>query len=132
MKSLVQVCDGKPHLVLVRGDHQLERAKLAAAVGSKSEARPATAAEILTWFGAAPGSLGPVGVTNMPILADLCLQGRQNKVCGANKDDYHLRHVTPGADFQASFMDLRRAETGDKCPAFPAEIEVRMPIRLAS
>lgn len=124
IKSLVQFCDGKPYLILVRGDHQLERTKLAAAVGA-SEARPATAAEISTWFGATPGSLGPVGVTNMPILSDLCLQGRLNMICGANEDDYHLRHVTPGVDFKTQFLDLRRVEEGDMCPAFPAAIEIR-------
>ena len=28
-------------------------------------------------------------------------------IAGANKNDYHLRHVTPGEDFEAEFLDLR-------------------------
>jgi len=62
--------------------------------------------EIQEWFGAEAGSLGPVGVTNMPILADKALDGRRNMIAGANRDDHHLRHVTPGEDFEAELEDL--------------------------
>jgi prolyl-tRNA synthetase len=37
-------------------------------------------------------------------------------VAGANKDDYHLRHVTPGEDFKPEYFDLRQAAAGDGCP----------------
>lgn len=112
MKSVVYVCDGKPYLCLLRGDHQLNEAKLGSATGA-SDLRPAHPAEIQDWFGAAPGSLGPVGVKSMPILLDAALAGRQNLITGANKDDYHLRHVTPGEDFTAVTHDLRQVAEGD-------------------
>jgi len=131
MKTLIQICDGKPYLVLVRGDHQLSRPKLAAIVGSK-EAVPASPQDVAKWFGANPGSLGPVGVTNMPVLADNALQGRRNMTCGANEDDYHLRHVTPGVDFQAQFEDLRKVEEGDMCPSFPAAVSIKTSHELAN
>lgn len=101
-----------PFLALLRGDHQLSETKFLAAIGAK-EFRPAHPAEIRDWFGADPGSLGPVGVKNMPIFADLALEGRQNMTSGANKDDYHLANVTPGEDFQAKFADIRQVATGD-------------------
>src|SRR5215813_12568461 len=69
MKSLVLVADGKPVLVMVRGDHQLSETKLGAISGDP-EFRPAQPAEILQWFGAGAGSLGPVGVKDILILAD--------------------------------------------------------------
>src|SRR5579884_4090104 len=100
MKSLVLVADGKPVLVLLRGDHQLSETKFGAAVGDM-EFRPADAAEIRAWSGADAGSLGPMGVSNMPILADEALAGRRNMIAGANQNDYHLRNVTLGEDFQA-------------------------------
>ena len=43
--------------------------------------RPAQPDEIRQWFGAEAGSLGPVGVTNMTILADQALAGRRNMPC---------------------------------------------------
>ena len=112
MKSLVMVGDGKPYLVMLRGDHQMSETKFQAASGAV-ETRQAFAAEIQEWFGAAAGSLGPVGVTAMPVLADLALQGRRNMISGANRDDYHLRHVTPGKDFQPAWHDLRQVAAGD-------------------
>jgi prolyl-tRNA synthetase len=112
MKSVVYVCDGKPFLCLLRGDHQLNEAKLSSATGA-SDLRPAHPAEIQDWFGAAPGSLGPVGVKSMPILLDAALTGRKNLITGANKDDYHLRNVTPGEDFTAVTHDLRQVAEGD-------------------
>ena len=106
LKSLVMVADGKPLLVLLRGDHQLSAAKLPGA----KQAEPA---EIREWFGADPGSIGPVGVKNIRILADETLRGRRNMIAGANKTDYHLRNVTPGEDFTAEVADLRQVVEGD-------------------
>jgi prolyl-tRNA synthetase len=114
MKSLVMVADGKPVLALLRGDHQLSETKFSAIIQAR-EIRTAHPAEILDWFGANPGSLGPIGITTMPIVADLALEGRRNMIAGANKDDHHLRNVTPGKDFQARFADLRAVSAGDTC-----------------
>ena len=111
MKSLVMVGDGKPILALLRGDHQLSEAKLAGVMGA-GEVRAALPAEIQEWFGAAAGSLGPIGV-KMRVVVDKALEGRRNMICGANKDDYHLRNVTPGKDFTAAYHELRQVAAGD-------------------
>lgn len=124
MKSLVMVCDGKPVLALLRGDHQLSETKFAGALGIK-EARPAHPEEIRDWFGANAGSLGPVGVTKLKIVADEALRGRRNMICGANKDDYHLKNVTLGKDFQAEFVDIRQVNEGD------TEINTGKPLSIA-
>jgi prolyl-tRNA synthetase len=112
MKSLVMASDGEPVLALLRGDHQLSETKFAAVAGG-ADIRPAHPQELRGWFGADAGSLGPIGVKNMRIVADLALQGRKNLITGANRDDYHLRNVTPGEDFQAEFHDLRQVTEGD-------------------
>jgi prolyl-tRNA synthetase len=124
MKSLVLVADGKPVLAMLRGDHQLSVTKLGAIVNDP-EFRPAQPEEIQQWFGAEAGSLGPVGVNNMPILADQALVGRRNMIAGANKNDYHLRHVTLGEDFQAEIHDLRQVAAGDRCAKCGAALEIR-------
>ncbi len=114
MKSLVMVADGKTVLALVRGDHHLSETKFAGSAGA-IEVRPATHAEIVDAFGAEPGSLGPVGIVGLRIIADLALKGRRNMIAGANRTDYHLRNVTPGVDFEPSFADIRQAQQGDPC-----------------
>ncbi len=103
-----------PHLFLVRGDHQLNEAKVMAATG-RADARPATAEEIRAAFGAGAGSLGPVGIADMPVLADEALRGRRNLTCGANRDDYHLQGVTPDVDFTPAWAELRTVAKGEAC-----------------
>jgi len=123
MKSLVLVADEKPVLALVRGDHTLSETKFTAAMKA-NEFRPAHPEEIKEWFGAEAGSLGPVGVKNLRVIADEALQGRRNMIAGANQDDYHLRHVTPGEDFEPEYFDLRAAAAGDSCLSCGAALEL--------
>jgi prolyl-tRNA synthetase len=114
MKSLVMVADGKGVLALVRGDHQLSEPKFAGAVGAK-EVRAAHPEEMREWLGADAGSLGPVGVDKkkLRIVADVALKGRLNMICGANKNDFHLKNVTPGEDFTPEWADIRQVAEGD-------------------
>jgi prolyl-tRNA synthetase len=115
IKSLVLVGgDGKMILALLRGDHELSETKFNAAAGIR-EYRPAHPEEIRDRFGADPGSLGPVGISGIRVIADKALEGRRNMISGANKNDYHLRHVTPGKDFQCAFADIRQVAQGDTC-----------------
>ncbi len=123
MKSLVMAADGKPVLALLRGDHSLSETKFASIIGAL-EIHPARPEEIREWFGADAGSLGPIDVKNMRIVADEALKGRRNMIAGANKNDYHLRNVTPGQDFQAEYLDLRQAAAGDTCANCGAPVEL--------
>jgi prolyl-tRNA synthetase len=129
MKSFVVVGDEKPALVMVRGDHQVSETKLAAVLKAK-EVRPAHPFEIVDLFGASAGSLGPVGVKNMRVLADNALQGRRNMIAGANKDDYHLRHVTPGEDFTPEYFDLRQTAASDTCLTCNGALEISKSIEI--
>jgi len=130
MKSLVMVVSGKPVLALVRGDHQLSESKLAEALGGVAEVRAAFPPEIQEWFGASAGSLGPIGVSTLRIVADLALEGRRNMIAGANKDDYHLRNVTPGEDFRPEFRDIRQVAAGDLCSSCGNPLELRKAIEV--
>jgi prolyl-tRNA synthetase len=114
MKSLVLAAGGKPVLAMVRGDHSLSETKFSGAIGV-AEFRPAHPQEIRDWFGADAGSLGPVAVKNMRVIADDALKGRRNMIAGANKDDHHLRNVTPGEDFTPEYFDIRQTAPGDTC-----------------
>jgi len=114
IKTLVYMVESKPVLVLLRGDHALSETKLATALGT-DVFRPATPQEAFALHGANLGSLGPVGVKGARILADRALEGRRNLITGANRDDTHLRFVTPGRDFQAEYQDVRVVNAGDLC-----------------
>jgi prolyl-tRNA synthetase len=123
IKTLVQVIDGQLTLVLVRGDHPLSDQKLIDATGA-TEIRPAHPDEIREALGASPGSLGAVGVTKLPVIADLALQGRANMATGANTDDVHLTGVDVDRDIPVGqWADLREVTEGEPCPRCGTPLE---------
>ncbi len=113
IKTMIYLCERRPVLALLRGDHQLNEVKLQAALGG--EVRSAHPEEIREIMGAGAGSLGPVGVTGLQIRSDHALLNRRNLTCGANRDDYHLSGVTPGRDYQTEYSDLRVVQPGEAC-----------------
>ena len=124
IKTLVYVLNGQPTLVLVRGDHALEEQKLIDATGAVS-ARPAQPEEIVAALGAAPGSLGAVGVTDLPVIADEALRGRSGMVTGANTNEVHLRGVDVARDIAVGqWADLRTVLAGEACVVCGGPLEV--------
>jgi prolyl-tRNA synthetase len=115
IKTLVYFLDGVLTLVLLRGDHALHEQKLVDATGAAS-IRPAQPEEIREALGALPGSLGAVGVTDHPVIADEALRGRRGMYTGANVDDAHLRGVDVERDINVGrWADLREVARGDPC-----------------
>ncbi len=104
--------DGEVVLLLIRGDDRLSESKALSAL--KVTSRPSTEDEIRAAFGAAGGSLGPVGFKGA-VVADLMLREGQF-VAGANRDGFHLRGVEAGRDYEPRFADLREPLAGDRCP----------------
>ncbi|HKH97877.1 MAG TPA: proline--tRNA ligase [Candidatus Sulfotelmatobacter sp.] len=110
-------------VVLMRGDHQLNEAKLNATIAMAM--RPMEEAEIERLFNSPAGYLGPIGIEwakdlkdgDRPVLlVDKALEGRTNLIAGANKKDYHLKNLTPGKDFHATvYADLRAVTAGEAC-----------------
>lgn len=112
-------------LALLRGDHQVNDAKLSNAIAKlvnkdgweQTAVRPAHPEEIFDLMGAHAGSLGAVGVTKVPVIADNALLGRKNMTTGANVDDHHLRNVNVERDIKVtSWTDLRTVVEGEGCP----------------
>jgi prolyl-tRNA synthetase len=107
-------------LVLLRGDHQVNEIKLAAALGAPW--RSASEQEISEQLGPA-GFIGPAGLDGrVPILLDGGV-GEGGYVTGANRLDTHLRGVQPGRDFAFERADVRRVQAGDLIDGHPIEIE---------
>lgn len=122
-----------PVVVFMRGDHMLNEAKLGSTVPG-AEFRPMHPEEIEAVFNSPAGFLGPVGLSERAykgikaqVFVDRALLGRKNLISGANKEDYHLRNVTPGRDFpiaENQFMDLRSVEAGEACISCGSPLQV--------
>ena len=115
----------RPVVLLMRGDHQMNEAKMATTLAGR-ETRPMEPAEIEQLFKSPAGFLGPIGIqwakdlktSDGPILlVDDALKGRTNLIAGANKEDYHLKNITPGGNFRpTAYADLRSVVADDACP----------------
>jgi prolyl-tRNA synthetase len=124
IKTLVQVIKGELTLVLLRGDHSLADQKLIDATGV-ADIRPAGAEEILAALGASAGSLGAVGLTGIPVIADVALKGRRDMTTGANIDDVHLSGVDVARDITVTtWADLREVSAGEPCPRCGTPLEL--------
>ncbi|GIF96486.1 proline--tRNA ligase [Catellatospora citrea] len=124
VKTLVYVVDDQLTLVLMRGDHALVEQKLIDTLAAVT-VRPAHPEEIRAALGALPGSLGGVGVTGLPILADLALTGRRDMTTGANRDGVHLRGVDVARDIAVDrWADLREVVAGEPCPRCEQPLDV--------
>lgn len=106
----------KPICVLLRGSDELNLIKLKNVLGMAATPRMLTDAEVREVSGAGPGSCGPVGL-RIPIYMDKGVEPLRNFVTGANIDDFHVRNVNHGRDFQPTKCeDLRVARAGDRDP----------------
>ena len=120
-------------VLLMRGDHQMNEAKFSTAVGGK-DTRPMQDDEIRALFHSPAGYLGPLGVDwaksmNEPhkpiLLVDQALEGRVNLIGGANKEDYHVKNLTPGKTFHpTAYADLRAVTAGEDCPNCGAPLRI--------
>ncbi len=130
LKTLVFLVDEKEVVAaLVRGDHELNEAKLRNFLGAQAVelAGPETVAETT---GAPTGFAGPVGL-KVRIVADNSVLAMKNLVTGANRKDFHMKNVNLGRDFQVEqFGDIRTITPSDPCPKCGGEIEFKRGIEV--
>ncbi|MEQ8172276.1 MAG: proline--tRNA ligase [Candidatus Eremiobacterota bacterium] len=124
-KTLIYKADGKPVAVLVRGDRELNPHKLKKLLHArKLEMADDKLVEKVT--GAPVGFAGPVGLGNIKILADFEVKQMKSLIVGANKCNYHYRHVVSKRDFMVSeYGDLRMASAEDRCKTCKKPLEIR-------
>ncbi len=116
VKTLVYLVDSVLHMVLVRGDREANEIKVKNHLKA-NEIRLATDEEINYQLKLPVGYMGPYGVSNIRVIADISLLGLKNFVTGANEVDYHLINANFGRDIEVSeFADISEAKDGDVCP----------------
>ncbi len=121
---VVDGVDGKPALLLIRGDHELNLVKTAKLAQVKQPVAFSSAEDIRAAFAADPGSLGPVGFTGT-VIADRAVMGMSDFVVGANANDHHCTGVNIGRDFpEPAFADIRNVVAGDASPDGKGKLEI--------
>lgn len=123
VKSLVVLADQKPVMVLVPGDREVNLLKLRRVLGG-AKIEEADEATVLSVAGPC-GSIGPVGV-ELPVYADRALKEAANVIVGANKEGFHLRHVSLARDAKIlAYEDLVIVAEHDACPKCGKPLAIR-------
>ncbi len=113
---LYQTSAGDVIAILIRGDHEANEIKINRFLGT-TEIRLASAETVSTVSSAPVGFAGPVGLTDIRIIADHAVKAMRNFVVGGNKNDTHLINANWERDFAVeAFLDLRLARAGDRSP----------------
>ena len=116
IKTLVFRADEELVVVLMHGNDELNEVKLQNYLGA-SFVEPATEADVENLAGAHFGSLGPIGLKDVKIIADREVQAVKNAIIGANEDGFHYRNANFGRDFEVDeFVDLRTVNEGEMSP----------------
>jgi prolyl-tRNA synthetase len=122
VKAVAVMHDDEFHLLLIRGDHELNEIKTQKLIGAF---RFATDAEIQRALGCKPGYIGPVGVKGVKVVADRSVAAMSDFVCGANEEGFHLTGVNFGRDTQEpSVADIRNVVAGDPSPDGKGALEI--------
>jgi prolyl-tRNA synthetase len=121
---VLEGADGRPVLLMVRGDHELNLAKTAKLEQVRKPVAFSSGESIRSRFGAGPGSLGPVGFKGI-VIADRTVAAMSDFVAGANQDDYHHTGVNIGRDFPEPLVaDIRSVVAGDASPDGKGRLEI--------
>lgn len=127
-KSRVYIHEGKPVLILMLGNDEVNETKLGSLLGGN--VRPAHPEELKEISGADAGSIGPIGFKSR-IIADNLLKDANNLYSGANKNDYHIGGIDLKRDVpNIEYADLRTVENGEACIRCGSILEVFKAIEL--
>ena len=122
VKAVAVMHDDQFHLLLLRGDHDLNEVKTQKVVGAF---RFATDAEIQTALRCKAGYIGPVGAKGAKVIADRRVALMSDFVCGANEEGFHLSGVNWGRDLpEPQVADLRNVVAGDPSPDGKGKLEI--------
>ncbi|MCX5715516.1 MAG: proline--tRNA ligase [Candidatus Omnitrophica bacterium] len=130
VKTLIYKADGNHIAALVRGDHDVNEAKLKRFL--KCEILElADPKSIQDATGGPIGFSGPVGLKNVRMIADNSIMGMADFVTGANKKDMHLINVNLDRDFKVQeWADIRYITEKDTCPKCGGPIQLKFAIEV--
>src|SRR5687767_8253675 len=121
VKAVAVMRDKEFHLLLVRGDHDLNEIKTQKLIGAF---RFASDKEIAATLHCKAGYIGPVGA-KVKVIADRTVAAMSDFVCGANEEGFHLAGVNFGRDLpEPQVADIRNVVAGDPSPDGKGKLEI--------
>src|SRR2546426_1366070 len=124
--------DGRFVVAIVRGDYDVNEAKLVNALKARGGLRPAQLEEI-KGRGMEAGYGSPLGARDAVIVVDDLVERSPNLVAGANRVGWHVRNVNVPRDYQPDMiLDIANAREGDPCPNCGSPVKLRKGIEVGN
>jgi prolyl-tRNA synthetase len=133
LKMVFYSVESRVTCVVIRGDRQVDEAKLARVLGT--DWYYTSLEDELAEVGAVGGYASPIGLDadRVRVVADPSVRSGRNLVSGANRPDYHIQNVNVPRDFEpGEWADLALVTPGDPCPHCGAYLDIEPAFALAS
>lgn len=132
LKAVDLMVEGKPVIVFIPGDRELNMAKLVSYLKCPEHEIEMMEEKDILALNSSPGFTGPIGLDSR-IIIDSRVTQMKNFVVGANKENYHIKNVNYGDDFEGEIVeDLLMVQEGDIDPETKSPLKFKRGIEVGN
>jgi len=129
LKAMVYEVGGRVHVILVPGDREVNEPKLRRALAGADVRR--VEEHDFDRVGMVKGYVGPQGLRDATVVADVRVRAGRNWVTGANRLDHHVTGANLNTDFAVDvWAEIATVEGGDECPTCRGSLVLNRAIEL--
>ena len=132
LKAVDLMVEGKPVIVFIPGDRELNMSKLVSYLKCPEHEIEMMEEKDILALNSSPGFTGPIGL-DCRIIIDSRVTQMKNLVVGANEENYHIKNVNYGDDFEGEIVeDLLMVQEGDIDPETKSPLKFKRGIEVGN
>ena len=132
LKAVDLMVEGKPVIVFIPGDRELNMTKLIGYLKCPEHEIEMMEEKDILALNSSPGFTGPIGLDSR-IIIDSRVTQMKNFVVGANEENYHIKNVNYGDDFEGEIVeDLLMVQEGDIDPETKSPLKFKRGIEVGN
>ena len=132
LKAVDLMVEGKPVIVFIPGDRELNMSKLVSYLKCPEHEIEMMEEKDIIALNSSPGFTGPIGLDSR-IIIDSRVTQMKNFVVGANEENYHIKNVNYGDDFEGEIVeDLLMVQEGDIDPETKSPLKFKRGIEVGN
>ena len=132
LKAVDLMVEGKPVIVFIPGDRELNMSKLVSYLKCPEHEIEMMEEKDILALNSSPGFTGPIGLDSR-IIIDSRVTQMKNFVVGANEENHHIKNVNYGDDFEGEIVeDLLMVEEGDIDPETKSPLKFKRGIEVGN
>lgn len=132
LKAVDLMVEGKPVIVFIPGDRELNMTKLIGYLKCPEHEIEMMEEKDILALNSSPGFTGPIGL-DCRIIIDSRVTQMKNFVVGANEENYHIKNVNYGDDFEGEIVeDLLMVQEGDIDPETKTPLKFKRGIEVGN